>query len=150
VSPEQELGNIASWKVIEAFIERLPSHSAGWEPWSTLARKFVSEGKTLGLNRYFRAGTSVTHLVFSTLDHRGLRGEPRVTVEFHPENEIRVAYGTANLHFSSPEVEYSLPFEPAFATFRRFLNQLWTATMPEPVPDDLHGFWAPILTSDNK
>src|SRR5580700_6573662 len=100
MSPEHQLQNIESWKVVEAFIDRLPGRNAGWEPWSTLARRFVNEGHRLGLNRHFRAGKSVTHLVFSTLDHHGLRGEPRVTVEFHPENEIRIAFGSSNLWFT--------------------------------------------------
>jgi hypothetical protein len=145
MSPDRQLRNIASWKDIEVFIEQFPQ-DAHWTPWKALARRFVCEGVKLGLNRYFRAGQSMHHLVFSTLDHHGLRGEPRVTVEFHPENDLRIAYGTTNLFFSSPQVEHLLPFEPGFATFRRFLNQLWAATSTEAIPDDLRKFSAPVLT----
>ncbi len=86
------------------------------------------------------------HIVFSTLDHHGLRDEPRVTIELHPP-ELRIGYGTTNLLFRTPELEYSLPFDEAFATFRRFLNQLWMATVSEPIPEELRGsFTAPVLT----
>ncbi len=77
----------------------------------------------------------MSDLVFSTLDHHGLRDEPRVTIVFHAPDEVRIVYGKGNPFFLPPEVEYSLPFDPAFATFRRFLCQLWTATMPGPVPE---------------
>lgn len=96
------------------------------------------------MHRYFRAGQSMHHIVFSTLDHHGLRLEPRVTVEFHPLQELRIAYGTANLGFCTPELEYSLPFDEGFATFRRFLHQLWTATVPEPIPEEIRSPNAPL------
>lgn len=114
----------------------------------------MGEGVKLGLNAYFRAGQSLHHLVFSTLDHHGLRDEPRVTVVFHPENDVRIAYGTSNLFFNPPTLEYTLPFELAFPTFRRFLNQLWTATMPESIPAEIRSplapLHAPILTVDTQ
>jgi len=85
-------------------------------------------------------------------DLHGLRDKPRVTVALNPafEDCVRIAYGTTNLWFRSPEIEYYLPFEPAFQTFRRFLNHLWTETVAEPIPEDLRSpvapFSAPILT----
>jgi hypothetical protein len=149
VSPDHQASNIVSWEDLERLIEEYPDNSQ-WTEWKTLARKFVDESVKLGLNRYFRAGQSMHHFVFSTLEYHGLRDEPRVTVAFRPENDIRIAYGTSNLQFSTPMVEYTLPFDLAFPTFRRFLNQLWKATMPEAIPGDICGpqasLSAPILT----
>jgi hypothetical protein len=68
-------------------------------------------------------GQSMSHLVFSTLDHHRFRDEPPMTIEFNPPDEVRIAHGKNNLFFSPSEVEYSLPFEPALATCRRFLCQ---------------------------
>jgi hypothetical protein len=99
----------------------------------------------------FYVRRSLPHLVFSTEAHHGLYpGEPRITVELRSESEVRVAYGIPNLHFGPAELEYTLPFEQAFPTFVRFLNQLWTATMPEAIPEDVRRPLAllhvPVLT----
>ena len=145
MTPEHEANNVASWKLVLGFIDEYPE-STHWSPWKKLARRFVDESIELGLDRYFRAGQSMSHMIFSTLDHHGLRNEPRVTVELHPENELRIAYGTSYLSRFPAELEYSLPYDDAFPTFRRFLNQLWIETVPEALPDELRGFSAPILT----
>jgi hypothetical protein len=145
MSPEEQAKNICSWNDLGASIDEGPEDTY-WTPWKSLARRFVGEGVVMGLNRYFRAGRGMNHLIFSTLDHNGLRREPRVTVELHPKSELRIAYGTTNLYFFSPELEYTLEYEPAFVTFRRFLNHLWTETVTDPLPEELHGFSAPILT----
>jgi len=145
MSPENEASNIASWGLALGFIEEYPENSH-WSPWKKLARRLIHEGVVLGLNRYFRAGMSMSHIIFSTLDHNGLRGEHRVTIEIRSEGKFRVAYGTTNLWFGSPELEYTLQYEDAFPTFRRFLNQLWTETVAEALPDELRGFSAPVLT----
>ena len=152
--PSHELNNVASWEFVKADIEQHPE-SAYWTPWKALARRFLQEGIRIGLHRHFRAGLSMNLIVFSTLDHHGLHLEPRVTVELHPESELRVAFGTTNIELHPPaELDYLLPFEPGFATFRRFLNHLWTATMDEPIPDDIRSplapFSAPVLTSERR
>jgi hypothetical protein len=145
MSPEQQANNIASWNDLAASIEEHPE-DAFWTPWKMLARRFVGEGIEVGLNRNFRAGRGMNHFIFSTLDHHGLRLEPRVTVELHPKSKLRIAYGTNNLYLFSPELEYTLEYIPAFVTFRQFLNHLWTETVTDPHPEELRGFSAPILT----
>ena len=146
MTPEHQSSNIASWEALITLIER----SEHWTPWKPLARRFLRAGIAAELNRYFRAGQSMHHIVFSTLDHHGLSDEPRVTIELHPPSELRVAYGTTNLLFRTPELEYSLPFDDGFATFHRFLYQLWSATVPEPIPEDIRrpiaSLSAPILS----
>jgi hypothetical protein len=153
MTPEHQSSNIASWEAIAAHIEQYPNN-AHWALWKPLVRRFLCAGVAAGLHRYFRAGQSMHHILFSTLDHHGLRDEPRVTIEFHPPSELRLAYGTTNLWFGAPELEYSLPFDAAFATFRRFLHQLWTATVPEPIPEDIRSpnapLAAPVLTNPTK
>ena len=138
--------NIESWKAVEAFVDGMPE-SASWTLWKVLARRLLGESVRFGLNRYFRAGQSMDRLVFSTLDHHRLNiMDARVTVEVRAENEVRVSY----FQFGIQELEYTLPFELAFPTFVRFLNQLWTATMPEAVPEDvrrpLRVLHVPVLT----
>jgi hypothetical protein len=144
MSSEKELANSSSWKAVEADIAHYPDEQ--WREWKVLAHEFLSECFRLGLDRYFRAGQSMHHFVFSALDRHGLRDEPRVTVEFHPtKHELRVAYGCSNLYFSPAELEYTLPFDAGLATFHRFLKQLWTATATDVFPQALNEFSAPIL-----
>ncbi|HEY3898040.1 MAG TPA: hypothetical protein VGM54_05465 [Chthoniobacter sp.] len=136
MSPEHLKGNEASWDAVAADVEEY-ADTAHWTPWKELVRKFLRAGVEAHLHRYFRAGQSMHHVVFSTLDHHGLRLEPRVTVEFHPPAELRIAYGTGNLSFHTPESEYLLPFDAGFATFHRLLHELWLATVPEPIPEEI-------------
>jgi hypothetical protein len=141
---EKELANSASWRAVEEDIGHYPDDQ--WEAWKALAHEFLAECFRLGLDRHFRAGQSMHHFVFSTLDHHGLRNEPRVTVEFHPTSrELRIAYGCSNLYFSPAELEYTLPFDVGFSTFQRFLKQLWTVTATDALPEGLTKFFAPVL-----
>jgi hypothetical protein len=149
MSPEAQLANSSSWAAVEADIEQYPDSQ--WKAWKAIAHEFIFDCVRLGLNRYFRAGQSMHHFVFSTLDHHCLRDEPRVTVELHPgRRALRIAYGRRNLYFSTPELEYTLPFDAGIATFRRFLKQLWTVTVAEAFPEELNHFSAPILPSPDR
>ena len=141
--------NPSSWQAILEGIREYPDNDQ-WCEWKIVAERFIHDGISAGLNGHFRAGNSMHHFLFSTRDDYRLGDDPRVTIAFSEGNQIRVAYGTKNLHFGSPELSYQLPYEDGFATFRRFLNQLWTATKPEPIPLSLRApeapFDAPTLT----
>jgi hypothetical protein len=148
MSPEQELRNVGSWKFVQEWIEDRPEN-ARTTTWKALGKKLICTGVAIGLNRYFRAGMNEDQFTFSTLDHHRLWHQPRVTVDIRQEDVIRVAFAsTTRLEFNAADVQYTLPFEPGFATFRRFLNQLWKETVAEPIPDELCGFSAPVLTPD--
>lgn len=60
MSPEKELANSSSWKVVEADIAHYPDEQ--WREWKALAHEFLSQCFRLGLDRYFRAGQSMHHL----------------------------------------------------------------------------------------
>jgi len=136
MTPDFQRNTVASWDAVTAYIEQYPDDS-NWGAWKKLARKFIREGISLGLNQYFRAGQGMHHLLFSTLDHHGLLDEPRVTVVFHPEDELRIIYSKTNLHFHTNELECLLPYAEGFSAFKKNLSQLWTATVSEPLPDEL-------------
>jgi len=139
----QQLRNAASWHALIASIREHPDNDY-WILWKQLAMRFVQKAVDSGLNNYFRAGRSMNHLVFSTLDRNGLRDEPRVTIVIRTKSEIQIAYGNSNRLFGSPELEYTLPLEEGFSTFRRFLHQLWTATISDPIPEEMRGPINPI------
>ncbi len=117
-----------------------------WTPWKKLAEALIRESIGKGFNRYFRAGISMHHFVFSTLKERGIRDEHCVTVVIHHDtNEMRVAYSKGHLDFNAPTIERTLPVESASPIFRQLLKQLWIDTMPDPVPEDI----AKFLDSDS-
>ena len=136
------------WQAVLEGVLEYPDNDQ-WREWKTVAERFIRDGMALGLNQHFRAGNSMHHFLFSTRDDHRLGDDPRVTIAFGEGDQIRLAYGTESLHFARPEWSYQLPYEDGLSTFRRFLNQLWTATKTEPVPSALRApdapFVAPIL-----
>lgn len=139
---------MASWDDLGKFINRFDYPN--WEGWKHLADRFMNHCIERQFNRYFRAGQSMTTLVFSTLDHHGLQDEPRVNVVLHPPDKLELSYYPGlPVRGADNELEYELNFETGVATFQRFLNHLWEMTMPEPLPADLRGFTAPVLTDQN-
>lgn len=134
MSPEAQSANSASWKAVEAEVQRYRD-GREWKMWKAMARQFLTRSFELGLDRYFRAGQSINHFVFSTLGCHGLRDEPRVTVELHPgTHEMRIAYGRGNLWFGPAELEYTLPFDEGMKTFQRFLNSSGPPLQPRRFP----------------
>jgi hypothetical protein len=127
VTADHLAANLESWRAVEAFVERMGDR------WRAVAQRFLGEGVRFRLDSYFRAGQSMDELVFSTLDHHGLQWEPRVMVKFFAEDRIHVKY----VHPPARGPEYTLPFDQAFPTFVRFLSQIWSATMPEAVPEEV-------------
>jgi hypothetical protein len=141
MSPELQADNIASWNDVGADIERHPQNTS-LALWKVLALRVVRDGIEVGLNRYFRAGISKYDLLFSTRERGSLRHVPYVTVGVDPEGKLRIAYRG----FPSSRPQYTLEYELGFPTLRRFLNQLWIETVTDPLPEELRGFSAPILT----
>jgi hypothetical protein len=71
--------NPDSWQDVLEFITRFPDDQT-WSTWKLVATEFMQRGIDAGLDARFRAGQSMHHLLFSTLEHHGLRGEPHVTI----------------------------------------------------------------------
>jgi hypothetical protein len=143
------LTNIESWQYVLENVAQYPDN-ATWTDWKSIARDFLSQGIDAHFDEYFRAGQSMHWILFSTLDHFGLRGEPHVTIYIRSRDDIEVSYDTTHRSVGGPaELSYRLPFDEAFATFHRFLLQLWMATNSDPIPSAIRGpdapFNAPVL-----
>lgn len=114
--------------------------------WTKSAKVLLDAGAEAGLNRYFRAGQSHMDLKFQT--YFDLQPEaPYILVRVNRErDEFHLLYRSLRgPRHDGVELEYTLPFEQAFPTLRRFLNHLWTETMTEGLPAELRGFTAPVL-----
>jgi hypothetical protein len=150
MTPEHRAANIQSWAEISEFIEGFPDPS--WTDWKLLARRFIQCGLDRHFERHFRAGQSMSTLVFSTLDHHGALHEALVKVFLLPPDTVKLVYQPATpASKGDTRLEYELAFDEAMPTFQRFLNHLWETTLSEPLPSEMrspkHPFSAPVLTA---
>ena len=131
--------NPESWRQIHEFIAKFPDDDY-WSKWKPMVRGVVSELEVRGLAPLFRIGQSMHHIIFSTVDHHRLSSEPRVTLEFLPkEQNVRVAYSSANLYFSEPLSEERVTSSAAVPCILRYLRRLWSETKPDiQMPDALN------------
>ena len=130
--------NAESWQQLRKFIEEFPGNARS-SAWKQMAGGVVSELERRGLIPLFRAGKSMQHVIFSTSDHHGLRDEPRVTLEFQPEQqEVRIAYSKADIRFHEPLIEAWVSAPVALQVTLGALRRLWTETWPaQPMPEEL-------------
>jgi len=150
MTPQQMAANRDSWRKVTEAIDDFPEEN--WASWKSFARRFIEYGIERNFDRHFRAGTSMTTLVFSTLDRHGLNFEASVSVSRTHADEAKVVYSPSiPATKGDRRLQYVLPYEDALATFQRFLNHLWEMTKSEPIPADMrspdHPFSAPILES---
>jgi len=80
---------------------------------------------------------SMSHVIFSTLDHHGLREEPRVTLQVMKDWKIRISLTRNNIWFNEPTQFAFVNESDSFETLRRYLWHLWEETMPEAIPESL-------------
>lgn len=131
--------NLESWQDIQQFIAEFPDDDY-WSKWKPLVRGVVSELEVRGVAPLFRIGQSMHHIIFSTVDHHRLSSEPRVTLEFLPNEQIvRVTYHYASIHFSDPVLEECVAPSLAVPAIFRYLRRLWSETKPDTqIPDALN------------
>lgn len=130
--------NPESWQKIHEFIAEYPD-DVYWSRWKWMANHVVSGLEARGLASLFRIGQGMHHIMFSTTERHGLGTEPRVTLEFHPREQIvRVAYGYSNLYCSEQLSEERVALADAVPTILHYLRQLWSETKPDTqMPDAL-------------
>lgn len=130
--------NPESWQRIHEFIAEYPDDDY-WSRWKSMVRDVVSALEARGLASLFRIGQGMHHIILSTLEHHGLTSEPRVTLEFHPKEQIvLVAYGCTNFAFSEPVSEERVAPSAAVPTVLHYLRRLWCETKPDTqIPDAL-------------
>lgn len=115
--------NPESWQQIHEFIAEFPDDEY-WSQWKPMVRDVVLSLEARGLASLFRIGQGMHHIIFSTSERHGLTSEPRVTLEFHPKEQIiRVAYGRTNLYFSEPLSEDRVSPSAALPGILRYLRR---------------------------
>jgi hypothetical protein len=129
------LTNTDSWALLREAVDNYPGD--GWQEWKRIATDILEMLESKGFSNHFRAGQSMHHLIFSTLDSHGLEDEPRVTIDIDGSaGTTRIAYARTNLHFAAPQDEHNVPHDQSAAIIVEHLERLWTETRPqEPIPD---------------
>lgn len=127
--------NPESWQRIHKFVEKYPDDALSAK-WKQMARVILSRLDERGLVPLFRIGQSMSHVILSTADRHELTFEPRITLEFHPsEDLIRIAYGHTNLWFSEPLTEERVAVSAALPRLLHYLRRLWSETkLNTPIP----------------
>lgn len=128
--------NRETWRQVQEEIETFPDREE-WNRWRSLVTPLVERAIESEFDSLFRAGMSLSHLVFSTLDHHGLRNEPRITVDLTTDFNLRISYSTSDLWFQQPTQFEIVEPRLAFPVFTRYLQHLWEETLPEPIPEAL-------------
>jgi hypothetical protein len=146
LTSELRAANRESWSELLAFVDRLPDEGP-WLEWKFLVRPVVVSAISAGIDEYFRAGHSMSHLIFSTAEEHGLERlhppPPRVALGAERnrrwyrkwEFQLFVAYSHWNIWNGEPERKDFAHPDAALATLEAYLSELWAATRPdEPVP----------------
>ena len=136
ITPELMANNQASWTEMFAFIDEFPENDT-WREWKKFVRALLTAGVEDGLDKYFRAGQSMHHIIFSTCERHGLEQydpqPPRVTLG-RDEGGYFLAFSTRNLWFFPPDRKNAITSENALSMLRSYLLALWGESRPSDPP----------------
>lgn len=142
----QNATNEESWLyVLQRYVEY--ADTPYWNQWRSILVPVTERCVEAGYNRFFRAGTSMHRTTFSTGDREVLRFnpamrlrltpplDPKVYLEVTKDWRVRISYYdiSVSLRGRSSTVAPS----DGFQTLTRYLQHLWTETVPEPLPQGL-------------
>lgn len=129
-----------TWAWLVQEVEEMPSHNATYGPWTAFILPLLLACLNAGLDGYFRVGTSMSHIIFSTAERHGLPPHvPRVTLMHDPEKQQwSLAWSYQNLWFSKPDRHDLVNSDNAFSILKTYLSDLWRETRPsESIPKSL-------------
>jgi len=76
-------------------------------------------------------------ILFSTIDHPGLKNELRVKVSITKDWKIEIGCGNGMEGIGMTVQAHTVLPADAFPMFTRYLQHLWTETVAEPIPEIL-------------
>jgi len=128
--------NRDSWAYVVRSFDEYPDDPY-WNQWRSVMTPLIDHAIHAGYNELFLAGRAMHLVLFSTIDHYGLRQEPRVSLGVTEDWCVRIYYSTTNVEFNPPiETSKATPDE-TFQVLTRYLQRLWAETVAEPLPQAL-------------
>jgi hypothetical protein len=128
--------NRASWQQVFERIAEYPD-TEYWNQWKRMILPILQRAMEQEFDSLFRAGMAMHLIIFSTLDHHGLRDEPRVNLQVMKDWNLRISSSKNNVEFNEPAKFAAVDQSAGFPTLVQYLQQLWEETMPGPIPDRL-------------
>jgi hypothetical protein len=127
-----------SWVWVTKFVNDLPRHNTGWTPFTAFVVPILQTCVDVGLDKYFRVGQSMTHIIFSTAERHGLERydppPPRITLlHERPTDEWFIAWSRTNLIVKPEAAERrtKINAQNAIPVLKAYLIDLWRETHPE-------------------
>jgi hypothetical protein len=142
----QNATNEESWLYVLQHYFEYPD-TPYWNQLRSILVPVIERGIEAEYNRLFRAGTSMHRTTFSTGDRDVLRFNPsaklrlspplnpKVFLEVTKDWRVRIYY--FDISESRRGQSSTVAPSDAFRTLTRYLQHLWIATVPEPVPEVL-------------
>jgi hypothetical protein len=142
----QNATNEESWSYVLQVRAEYPD-TPYWNQWRSILVPITERFIEAGYNRLFRAGTSMHRTTFSTGDREVLRFNPamrfrlspplnpKVYLEVTKDWRVRICYSDSGIS-QRGQCSTVAPSD-AFQTLTRYLQHLWTETVPEPIPEAL-------------
>jgi hypothetical protein len=117
-------------------VKRLPERHPTLTNVSAFVSPLLQACVEAGLDQYFRAGQSMSHIIFSTAEEHRLEKydppPPRVTLRFdEARQQWTIAWSYKNLHFSNADREDIVVSETVLAVLKAYLTDLWRETRPD-------------------
>ena len=128
------VSNKDSWEFVGRLIAEYPDNPH-WNQWRSVVHPLLDQATRAGYDELFRAGKAMSHIIFSTIDHHGLKQEPRVTIDVTEDWGIQIHYSTTNVEFNPPIETTKATADEAFQVLTRYLRRLWIDTVTAPVPE---------------
>jgi hypothetical protein len=129
-----------SWVLLVNWVEDQPRYHPDSKPFAAFVLPLLKACLDAGLDEYFRAGQSMSHIIFSTADKHGLDdpSQLRITIKSEDNKHWYVARSYGNLWFAAPDRETSVDADTAFQVLKQYLADLWLETRPgDPIPQPL-------------
>jgi hypothetical protein len=125
-----------SWVWLIGWVKRLPERHPTLTDFSAFVSPLLQTCVEAGLDQYFRAGQSMSHIIFSTAEEHRLEKydppPPRVTLRFdETRQQWIIAWSYKNLHFSNADREDIVISETVLAVLKAYLTDLWRETQPD-------------------
>jgi hypothetical protein len=123
-----------SWAWVMEWVGEMPGENATWASWTAFILPLLQACKSAGLDRYFRVGQSMSHIIFSTTERHRLEQydpPPRVSLMRDPEKQLwTIAWSYQNLWFSKPDRQDVVNSDNALRILKMYLADLWRETRP--------------------